>query len=868
MSAPAFPDVRQPVGAVARLLHGSWRAMLRAPFSWSYLVALWVLGIISPGILIRGHIVLGARDVQSLYAVSAGNMLTHWWSLLTSAFWAGTPGGYSAATLLVVLIGIPVEYRMGTRRFAAASGATHFLGIVGAIAFSWSFSGLMGSWSEMLRTHAYLGPSAFVFGAGMVATASMGTLWRRRLRLFTMALLILLALYSGSFPDVVRLAAAGAGLLLGPLFFDRYPHPALPTSSRREARVLIAIVLAASAVGPVLAGLLPHPVGPLSVLQFLFTNIQPVDPETLQTMCSDPTQIQDCAAVHFQLRAGAGGIFMSILPSVLLLLAADGLRRGRRFAWHLALVLQGLLAALAGTFIVRFLLPRGADRAPGEIMGGVDLNRFHHPLSIVLPLLLPVIVFAALVATRGLFTVPAPARTYSRLGLVLIGVAATLAGGYILAGLQLSGGFAPAPGLAQLLADVPDRFLPLGYNFDVPPAFFPQSTPAVLLYEGIGVLFWAVAGWLLLLSFRRPARTGHSRDKDRAGELLRRAYGSDIAYMTTWDGNSYWFSPDGQGFIAYRVLSGIALTLGGPIGPTEAQRQYIEDFTYFCGVNGWNPCLYSVTSDVETAARALGWGSVEVAQETALDLNNIAFTGKNFQDIRTALNKAAKQGIRAEWTTYPGAPLAIVDQIHAISEEWVADKEMPEMGFTLGGIEEINDVEVRCLLAIDDQHTVHAVTSWLPVYRGGEIRGWTLDYMRRRSTGFRSSMEFLIASAALTLKSEGFEFISLSGAPLARVKSVGSPVPSQGSGALDRLLDWLGATLEPVYGFRSLLAFKAKFQPRYHPLYMVYPDAAALPSIANAITRAYLPKVSIRQRLSLAKRILRPQRSHRKASQP
>lgn len=41
----------------------------------------------------------------------------------------------------------------------------------------------------------------------------------------------------------------------------------------------------------------------------------------------------------------------------------------------------------------------------------------------------------------------------------------------------------------------------------------------------------------------------------------------------------------------------------------------------------------------------------------------------------------------------------------------------------------------------------------------------------------------------------------------------------------------MGRTLEPVYGFRSLLAFKAKFQPRYQPLSMVYPEVAALPRI-------------------------------------
>ena len=94
----------------------------------------------------------------------------------------------------------------------------------------------------------------------------------------------------------------------------------------------------------------------------------------------------------------------------------------------------------------------------------------------------------------------------------------------------------------------------------------------------------------------------------------------------------------------------------------------------------------------------------------------LVFTGKKWQDVRTALNKAAKVGITAEWITFCSAPLAITDQVRAISEEWVADKGMPEMGFTLGGLDELTDDEVRCLIAVDADRAVHRVTSWLPVY--------------------------------------------------------------------------------------------------------------------------------------------------------
>jgi lysylphosphatidylglycerol synthetase-like protein (DUF2156 family) len=122
-------------------------------------------------------------------------------------------------------------------------------------------------------------------------------------------------------------------------------------------------------------------------------------------------------------------------------------------------------------------------------------------------------------------------------------------------------------------------------------------------------------------------------------------------------------------------------------------------------------------------------------------------------------------------------------------------------------------------------------------------------------------MEFLIASAALSLESEGFEFLSLSGAPLAKVATDDSsnsiePEVMTLAGVMDNVLEFLGRTLEPVYGFRSLLAFKSKFQPRYVPLHMVFADPAALPSIGNAVGRAYLPTVSLGQGVKLVRTII------------
>jgi lysylphosphatidylglycerol synthetase-like protein (DUF2156 family) len=50
--------------------------------------------------------------------------------------------------------------------------------------------------------------------------------------------------------------------------------------------------------------------------------------------------------------------------------------------------------------------------------------------------------------------------------------------------------------------------------------------------------------------------------------------------------------------------------------------------------------------------------------------------------------------------------------------------------------------------------------------------------------------------------------------------------------------------MEPAYGFHSLFNFKRKFQPTEAPVYVCYPDPAALPKIGLAVVRAYVPSVT------------------------
>jgi lysylphosphatidylglycerol synthetase-like protein (DUF2156 family) len=311
--------------------------------------------------------------------------------------------------------------------------------------------------------------------------------------------------------------------------------------------------------------------------------------------------------------------------------------------------------------------------------------------------------------------------------------------------------------------------------------------------------------------------------------------------------------------VAFRVIAGVAITTGGPVGAPAARGDAVHGFTAWCDEQGWTPCWYAVTDDVPAALAERGMRQLQVAAETWLPLAGLSFRGRRWQDVRTAVNRAGREGVQARWVTWSEAPLGLRQQVIRLSEEWLAAKGLPEMGFTLGGLDELMDDAVRCLLAVDAHGQVTGLTSWLPARRDGRPVGWTLDVMRRAADAAPGTVEFLIATAALTFQEEAAQWVSLSGAPLAL------PSGSADGTALTRLLELAGRTMEPVYGFRSLLAFKAKFQPRYRALWMVYPGTGDLPRIAQAVSRAYLPHPSVVQLARLAGALVR---GHRRSDRP
>ena len=465
-------------------------------------------------------------------------------------------------------------------------------------------------------------------------------------------------------------------------------------------------------------------------------------------------------------------------------------------------------------------------------------------------MLLPVVTLVVLLVTRRRFDQTADRRAVRKLTATLAAALGVSCAAFLLLGYLLRDHFSPRPGFGVLAQDLPMRFL-AGRLFSN--RFLPAGLVGRLLYAWVFLLFWIVALGALTAFFLHTRTYRDADAADRARAILATG-GSTLSYMSTWPGNEYWFSPDGRAAVAYRAIAGVAVTVGEPYGDPAALDSAITEFASFCEHRGLQPCLYSVTAQARAVTQRLGWKSVQIAEDTLLPLDSLQFTGKKWQDVRAALNKAAKEGITAEWWSYPEMPPELLGQIHQISQKWMAGKGLPEMNFMLGGLDELNDPNIRCLIAVGADRKVHAITSWMPVYDSGRPVGWTIDLMRRNTEPgtFRGVMEFLIATAALTFRQEGARFVSLSGAPLAGLDRGERP------SALQRVLDMIANTIEPAYGFQSLRQFKDKFQPVYQPLYLAYPDPAALGPIAIAIGRAYLPHLTSRQALRLLTKLRRP----------
>jgi lysylphosphatidylglycerol synthetase-like protein (DUF2156 family) len=775
--APA-PEPKDP-GKVARAWDAVRRAVKRCPATFGIAAAILLVAVLS------GSLWRSLGDNPTLYDQVAYGLPPlqdgRVWTVVTGAFFVPSLILYVPVVALLVLAAGLYEKRVGHVKTVVVVLGGQFLATLLTSLLLWPFAGSGWQWAALLAQERDVGISAGGFAVFGALTAVIQPAWRTRIRWGVGGYLIAMVLNSGLLWDVEHLIAWILGVMLGPLFAGRAPRAPRLTFNRRVQRSLVGLVIAVFAISDIVEAMWPGNGGPF---------------------------ITEGRIYH-----GSGVTLSIAVGAIIMLLAADALRRGHRVAW----VLITGLTALA--FVSVLSLRPSAERTADLVLYGAQL--------------------ILLVVTFRAFTARSRRHSFRKAGRRLLVVAGALfvytAVGFAI----LKDDFEPAATPADMLAEFATRLF-----FSTTDNIVPITDGATWFVTSIGAV-WLVVILATIIGLAYSSRRVRPQpdDDQRIREKIRAHGVSSIDYMLTWDGNSIWFSANGETAIGYRVVGTVALCLADPVGPPGERLAALQEFDRFCFDRGWIPCLFAAGAETAELAPELGWKKIQVAEDSVVPLPNLEFKGKAWQDVRTAMNKAGKQDITLQVTRWEDARPVFADQLRIISSGWVDDKSLPEMGFTLGSLAEADDPEVRLHLATDADQTVEGFTSWMPVARDGEIVGWTVDLMRRRDEGFRAVMEFLIGASAMQFKEEGYEFISLSAAPLAKAPERLDEQADEK--VLQRLLDFLGDTLEPYYGFRSLLAFKAKFQPVFHPMYLVFPNETALAEIGLAVARAYMPDATL-----------------------
>ncbi|MBI0089304.1 DUF2156 domain-containing protein [Bifidobacterium sp. W8113] len=755
-----------------------------------------------------------------------------------------TPGPLPLAihvALVLVMLCI-AETRLGRRRTVLAAVISAIGGAAVGLIICWLINALQNHWAWFIRVPMSLSPIILVVGSLMASIPFSDFLWRRRIATIGYTALILMVLYTGNPGSYCALAAALIGHLTGHLWHgpvqDANPHG---HSGSYETRHLLGAVATVLALGPLVTVSSRIRAGFLTPLgTFMGSNTG--GSAALSRCLAENNQVS-CYA-HYGLVAGHAptGISALIMPTLVMLVAAWGIYHGRRVAAVTGVVLNALTVVMALLYFLVFPLTIGE---------GLNQAIRHGALPSLLIITLPPLILSwFLVRNLGIFLV----RTKtSRLQLgwaaIVLAFLAT-AMGYMAFTAISPGSFNPRPTTSRALSQLPGLYLPNGVASRFLPTLVPRTPTGRLVSHGIGLIFWLVV-LVVLLSWMRSSVIQNGSERQEADKLVEYG-GESMSFMTTWEGNSYWFSPSGHSGIAYRLLHGIALTTTGPFGDPDEYADDLDEFTRFCTAHSWSPVFYSIHKPQRDLLAARGWSTLTVGTEMVVTPSLWQTKGKKWQDIRTAINKAKRDNITDLLTTFNDASWDVQSQIVDISEQWAELKALPEMKFTLGGLDELRDPRMAILYAVDDQGKVLAVTSWMPTYRQGQVIGWTLDFMRHRTDSPNGIMEFLIARMAERLRDQGTaEFMSLSAAPLA-----GMDGGEDRTAFLQHALHLVADLMEPAYGFRSLFFFKKKFQPSEHPVYICYPDPAQLAQIGLAVVQAYLPNLKASQAWDAIKTIM------------
>ena len=360
----------------------------------------------------------------------------------------------------------------------------------------------------------------------------------------------------------------------------------------------------------------------------------------------------------------------------------------------------------------------------------------------------------------------------------------------------------------------------------------------VYLLRG-GTLMAAAYGVVTVLRPVRAARRLARDERARALVVVRRYGTLSTAHFAMGEDKSYYWSGTGQAFIAYRLIKGVALVLGDPVGPSEEGDALLRAFVTYCRAQDWTVAWYLASPRVRAWCRRWGMSAHKIGEEAVIEIGRFTMVGKIGAPVRHSVTRARRGGMHVQLWQGEELPEAIVAGMKRVSSAWqTAQHANVQMGFSMGRFPADWSPELLTAVACDDAEEVQAFLTWTPLYRGD---GWSLDAMRRAEKTEPGTMELLIAESIAWARERGYHHMSLGLAPLAGLGTEPEAALSVGhesTSALERIAVNLHHRKLFLANYATLFHFKAKFQPTWEPRYLIVEDSRALPRVLHTLMHA------------------------------
>jgi lysyl-tRNA synthetase class 2 len=491
----------------------------------------------------------------------------------------------------------------------------------------------------------------------------------------------------------------------------------------------------------------------------------------------------------------------TVVSGLLLLMLAHSLRRRKRRAWRAVVALLGASVLL-------------------HLVKGLDLEEA----------LVAVVVLAALLVFRNEFRAKGDPRTRWRalgVGLLLVGVSFLI--GVLLVGVEL-GELTGSHSALDVL-----RHVGLGLVGVHGPLRFehPGGRADAILSDTLLALGVLTALSVAYLALRTPEPRPHLTpgDEERLRGLLARHGGRDsLGYFALRRDKSLVWSPTGKAAVAYRVVSGVLLASGDPIGDPEAWPGAIKEFLALAEDHAWVPAVVGCSEVGGAAWVRAGLTALEIGDEAVVDVDDFTMEGRAMRNVRQCVVHVEREGYTASVRRIRDIPGEELAAVCSATSAWRGAETERGFSMALGRIGDPADPEAVLVTSYEDG-TLRGFLHFVPWGRDG----LSLDVMRRARDADRGLNEFLIVEALRAAPALGVERISLNFAVFRSALERGERL---GAGPILRM--WRSVLLFASRWFQieSLYRFNAKFRPVWEPRYVCFPSVRDIPRIAIAALEA------------------------------